>query len=469
MPRTINDLLQTVKFHCDNDTIMFVFKNDVLAKAYNRTIIYSPWKSYDEEGDLFYNEDDIYYVKKIMKRMVVEPCMNIYYKNPNGVWVDYRKCLSSYPTLSIVDSSVRYQNIVQVDINIIPRCEFTDSEWYVHRIDEHDGFDNLESVPNIELDTNDINVVKIKPFSIENPTLPSTASHIMQDLKIELPINYTKKDFLVWLNGVFVPSTEDELYENVFYLKNAMTMINSRCVNQKINSFKSYIPENGATVKLDKSNNEYRYDIKMRLFGWQGVEVSDWYKPLVTRKIPISYNFSSIYIVNSITFPVEVDPDAHMICENGIILDPSDYIIDGLDRRKITLKGVENRSNSILNELIKDMTNNIEYYGKINPLNILSKVLTDKTYSLINFSSKEVDKKVYLKRSYSCATQFPYANEMTFSSLNAGDLVLINGTYNQYEWIHKHTISFPKMKYSFNGKESKISEDQVCKIYFIVK
>lgn len=469
MPKTINDLMQTVKTSCENDTIMYCFKNDVVAEAYDRTTLLKKWASTDADtGDTYYEEMDSYYYRKVMPRLVNELVVNVFYKNTNGVWVDYNKCIRSYPTLAIAVSAVRYQDVVKIDTDRLPRCTYMDSEYYMHNIDEHDGTDNDDHVGSIEIDTNDRSIVQIESFSIDEPLLPFTARHIMPDLKLTLPTDYARKQFLVWLNGSFVPTTKDSTYANVFYLKEAMTMIGSRCLNQASGS--TVTKTDNATVTLDDDNNVYRLDADLRIFAWSNVTLSDWLKPIITTKIPITYNYSSIYVVETITFSESINANAHMIMENGVVLDPTEYTIDADDPRKITLKNVSRNAYALLNEVVSDITENKEYYTNVNPLSIVKVALTDRAYSLINFSTSEEGKTLYLKRSYACATNFPYKGEITFPNIEIGDLILVNGTFNKYEWIHKYSVFFPLFRFSFNGgDEGKIEENQVQRLYFVAK
>jgi len=155
--------------------------------------------------------------------------------------------------------------------------------------------------------------------------------------------------------------------------------------------------------------------------------------------------------------------------ENGVILDPTQYTIDPIDPRKITLKNVSINAYALLAVAVKDIKENLEFYANVNPLSLIQTVITDRTYSLINFSTSVPKKTLYLKRSYACATNFPYKNEITFSNLEIGDLITVNGTYNKYEWIHKYTAFFPLMRFSYNGEEGKIPEEHVQRLYFVLK
>ena len=511
MSNAVSNLIQKVKSSCDNDTMMFYFPGDSIASAYDRQLLHTQWVtpsneyfydyvevdvigddgqptgekqlkeivtnsdagSIDENGNYIVGSGELTFFRKvIMPRMVKEPCVRIYYKNQNGVWVDYLRCLTLYANLSILVSSVLYEENVKVDINILPKCIYTDADRYIHNIDEHDGLDNDLGLPGIEVDTNDNTVVKAMPFDIDQPNLPRTAALVMNDLKIEVPEQYTSSDFLLWLNGAFVPTMQDNTYRNVMYVENAMTMIDTKVVNQKIGSI-ALPTGSGATVKLDESNNEYRYDIRLKFFGWKNVKVSPWYRPLETTTVPITHNYKSVYIIKTIVFPEEINENAHFIMVNGIVLNPSDYVIDPNDKRKITLLKVEQEANallkSILDDIAYDRKNGTSYYQNVKPLNLIQEALTSKYYSLVNFSTTEKDKTLYMKRSTCCATNFPYYREITFPKIESGDMVLINGTYNRFEWIHDNTIYYPKFTYSYNEEESNIKPSEVERIYFISK
>jgi hypothetical protein len=468
MPKTINDLIQKIKKSCDPDTILFHFKGVEKGEAFKRNVLNQPWPSFDNEGKENTTNDNTYYQRVLGPRITNEMAVNIFYKNLNGVWVDYRKCMLSYPKMAIQISAVNYEEIVKIDIDRIPPCIYMDTDHYIYYIDEHDGLDNDLVIPSIDLDESS-GMLSFRPYSIEDPTLPFAARHIMPDLRVKTS-GFPSDTLLVWLNGVFVPIIRDTTYEDTFFIKNAMTAINSRCINQKINAPYNYANTQNATIKEDEIFNEYRLDARFRFFSWKGIKLSPWYAPMSIEKVPIIHHYASIYIVKKIIFPEPINKDAHMILDNGIILDPSEYEIDSNDPRKITLKSVEVNAYSLLNEMITDIRDNVDVYLGIKPLVLIEPTLVNRAYSLINFSFKEEkNEKLYLKRSRACATNFPYKNEITFTDINLGDLVTINGTYNEYEWIHNHTIYYPKKRHSFNGPESTIDEEDIIRYYFISK
>jgi hypothetical protein len=473
MPRTVNEVLQKVKKECDLDSFMYHFKGTERGEAYTRNVLYKPWIKIDE---FTWNDNYSYYYKVIMPKFESDTSYNIYYKNDNGVWIDYRSCKKSHPTMAIKTSAVLYEDLFKIKREMLPSCVFMDDEYYIHYIDEHDGDDSDNEIPIIEIDASKEGVVDYRPFSIEDPTLLLTGEgngrHLMEDLRVKAT-GFPSNRILTWLNGVFVPIIRDDTYEDTFYIKNGLSLVGTRCINQKASSTVSRKDQYTATMVEDEAFNEYRFDVRLRLFSWRGVKVSTWYEPLLTEKMPIVHNYTAVYITYKVTFPQVINKNAHMIFENGILLDKDQYTIDGQDGRKIELKNVSHQAYMLLAELIRDMSNpeNIQYYANIKPLSLMEVMLTHKTYTLVNFSSdEEVDgKKLYLKRSKSLITDFPYKNEITFTNLRLGDLVTINGTFNEYEWIHNHTISLPRFVNTFRGSEGGIKEDDVRRLYFIVK
>lgn len=686
MPATVGDLLKKIKVSCDNDTLMFCFKDNPIGKAYNRTLLYSPWVvrvnaassyaiiegelcswnidaikengnvAYDdrqyisksqtttwesnaygyrltkkktehwridfygreiqEETDIQYNfngveyttpdgsasypempvsageniedvvyennkkkfqvykfvdgeweatnyfaefqkktissgiveefyayldQDRTYYNRDIMVRNATTPILNAYYKNSNGNWVDYYALIRTYPGQSVPKTSVKYEQRLKIDPNLLPRCEYIDENNNVFNIDKGDGFDtkNVESLTPIEIDTvkgytclskearfvveskmklstylsfqtapaldgftfdhwslvrdgakiqlsqdrvleegetlevwgvyyRKTNVVTYEPCSIDHPEIMFKNRVMMDDLKIKLPDGFEKGQFLTWLNGAFVPTVQDVTYKNLMYIHNGMTMIWSHCVNQKLEA-KNEFTDN-ATVITSEEDDEYRYDVKLRLFSWKGVKVSDFYKPSNSTTVPITHNFESIYPIKTLTFPVEINKDAHMIICNGKVLNENDYEIDIDDPRKITLTNLETKAYEVLSELATELDEHIEFYEHVNPLHMVRHMLLNRQYSLVNFESTDPNKKIYLRNSNACATNFPYKGEITFTDLNIGDMVLINGLFNPYIWVHHNTIKFPTVEYTYaDGVVDRLTTNDVLRYYFVAE
>lgn len=488
----------------------------------------------------YQNADDTYYRKDILVRSIRTPVLNIYYKNSQGVWVDYYACIRTYPEYDVDESSRIWTERLKVDTSLLPKCEYIDENGYRFFIDAGDGEDaNAETCTSIELETvrsrnalsrevtfditsstdvltflsgevpptaegfkfshwsyvkdgsaitsasnrnlavndtltvyavyyRETDIVEYVPYSIENPNLPWKQRFMYDDLKITMPEGYTKRQFLVWLNGAFVPSMRDATYDNIMYLQNAMTMIGSKSVNQKLGS--KFTDGEYGTANVSEENDEYRYDINLRLFGWRGVRVSDFYKPVSSTTTPITYNFESIYPLKTLTFPVEVNPNAYMVICNGKVLSPDDYYIDTEDPKTIVLKNIETDSNNLLNELVTELDENIEFYENVNPLHLLRSMILERTYSLVNFEAEDSTKELYLKYSNACAVDFPMKGEVSFSKLSIGDLVLVDGIFEPYLWVHQNTIKFPKMETSYNdGIADKIYAENISRYYFLLK
>ena len=141
----------------------------------------------------------------------------------------------------------------------------------------------------------------------------------------------------------------------------------------------------------------------------------------------------------------------------------------------MVLTKVVDKANELLADLIKDIEDYPDYYTNVKPLRLLYRTLSQKTYSLVNFESEDSSKELYLRQSNSCAVNFPYKNEITFSKLNIGDLVLIKGLYVPYLIEHANTIKLPRTKFGFD--ETKINsweeadylkESEVVRYFFEV-
>lgn len=486
------------------------------------------------------NEDDTYYIKDILKRSVRKPLLNVYYKNSQGIWIDYNQCIRSYPEYDVEEASKIWTERLRVDNDILPRCEYIDENKNRYFIDNGDGQDTYaENCTSIELDTvkaitvlseelefnidteidaitflsgevvphvsgfvfnhwswikdgaeitsmsnknlNPGDVLKVyavyyrstgkvlyEPYSLDDPTIPWKRRFMYDDLKITLPEGYKKEQFLVWLNGAFVPSTKDNTYEHIMYLENAMTMIGSKTVNQKLGS--SYTDGDYGTVITSEENDEYRYDINLRLFGWKGVKVSNFYRPVSSTTTPITYNFESIYPLKTLTFPVAVNKSAHLIMCNGKVLDSSEYFVDENNPKTIILKNIEADANILLDELVKEIDENLDYYENVNPLHLLRSMILERTYSLINFEAEDPTKVVELHSSNACAVDFPKKGEITFTRLRIGDMVLINGLFEPYIWVHQNTIKIPKTANTYSdGVVDKLYAENVIRYYFVLK
>ena len=546
MPSNVNNLIDRVKTSCDNESYMFVYNDDSIARAYSKEILDSKWESrilskqyfeseefnalpssrknellydgvmaYDaDELDpvtnnivdnpsvfkytvnsttakwektnykavhkivtnygitqdyyAYYNENESYYIKHVMKRMIKSPCTRIYYKNSEGKWFDYFKYINALPSYNIELASKNWPDVMKINsITELPKCKYIDKDGYIYDIDAADGSLLKEGITYVEVDTNDWEKVSYTPCSINDKDLPFSARHIMNDLKITIPEGLKRRNFLTWLNGTFVPTIADSDKENVMYIENAMYMIGSKCINQTLGA--SHVNGENATVIENESNNEYRYDANLRFFGWNGVSISEFYKPSSSEHTTISYNYENIYPIKSITFPVKINKNAHIILCNGKILDPNEYSIS-VDGRSVTLKNIEQEGYDLLNEIVHDINEDISFYNNVNPLKLISRVLTNKTYSLVNFESEDDTKVLKLMISSSCCVNYPYKNEVTFPSLNIGDMILVKGLYVPYEWIHINSIRFPKTVSSFeDGTVDALVEDDVKRYYFVLE
>jgi hypothetical protein len=310
------------------------------------------------------------------------------------------------------------------------------------------------------------NVITYEPYS-SNPALTFEKRVVFNDIKIVLPENYDRSMFLTWLNGVFVPTTNETLYRNYMFIKDGMDLVESKTINQKIGSVAT--KTDNATVITDSKDDEYRYDINLHLFSWKNVSVSGFYNVQSSELASITdSNFETVNVLKTMIFPVDVNVDAHFIICNGKVLSKDEYKIDPDNHRRVTLLNVEKETNALLSEISSEINEFSEYYPNVSPIRMLRRLIKNRTYSLINFESKDSTKKIYLRSSNACAINFPYKGEITFTKLNIGDLVLVDGIYSPYLWVHSNTIKFPKSEYTYSdGVVDKLNADNVLRYYFV--
>jgi hypothetical protein len=413
-----------------------------------------------------------YYDKCIMPRLVRENCLNVYYKNTNGNWINYTKYCNSFPTEAILTGAVTHEETMKISTTLLPRCRFMDSNRYTYIIDEYDGNTVATSLPYIFIDETKTSNVSIEQCSIDDLTIPFSARHVMQDLVVTTP-NNAINTLLVWLNGVFVPIIAvGTTSPHSFYIRNAMTILNTVSRNQQSGAavtFSSTGTYKTATVSENTDNDIYRYDFNIRLFSWNNVVVGDWLSPTTITTTPIVNDYAALYIPYTLTFDVDVNANAHMLFENGALLDPSEYTISSSNSKQIILKNAAQHAYNMLHEAIADVADNPTVYSTTTPLKLIRAQVLEKTYGLVNFSTTDTTKTLYMRHSQACAVNFPYKNEITFSNISIGDLITIDGAFTPYEYVHAHTIRYPTKTFTYNDSDIKIYNTDVSRISFYLQ
>ena len=474
------------KSTCDNDTLFYIFQsNPNHGFAIDRKILSKPWEFYNtetkkKERDPF----NTYYHRIIMKRLVTDHCFTIFYKNNNGNWVDYRKLRNVFPNVMIAESAVLYEKDYIIDPQILPACTFHDRDNIIHEIDICDGKPKGMSTVPIEIDqyghseidkhNSHLNKVLIEQCKIDDDTLSFKERHMMRDIKLTLPVGREKNDFLVWLNGAMQPTISDtEIHKNGFknvaYIKDGLAYVKPYKISQKEGAPVTPANDMYATVIENPEYDEYRYDWSRRLFGWKDIKISEWYRPNSYYSKKLIQLGKSIDICDGVKFDVPVNKDAHLVICNGIILSPDEYYIDSIDPKVVHFtKTIDNARRLIEYYSILFEKNNT-FYENINVIEFLKPVLLSKVYSLVNFSHIDDKKSVQLVRSKASATNHPYMYEITFPRIDNGDLVLIDGVFTPYEWIHEHTIYYPNFHDLFRKEMRSMTPNNVERLHFLIK
>jgi len=461
-------MLSEVKRTIDNESFLFLFEGNK-NYAYSKNFIYKKYNINETYSKSFFSEH-------ILKRMTNEFCYGIYYKNSKGKWVNYRKILEIYPLQNplMVAEDLYYSSIqnIRINPNTLPPVEFTDENGFVYNIDAADGEEIYTRRLPLCLSEMETDIVKITQCSIEDPNLSFSLRHMMDDIKVELPNNYDSSDYLVWLNGVFVPILKDSTKKNIFYIPDGLLLVPHVVKDCRPDAPLVYRKKNGSIVNATiEESDEYaihRYDFKIRLFSWENTKVKTWEKPRNVSTYTIfgnhngnGYVVESVKVINELYFEVPVNLDAHFIICNGIALTPDEYYVDPKDNRHVYLTKVVRQADMLYREAIE--------YGTPNPIELIRPLLTDRTYYLVNFESKDPNNPVLMKRSKSNIASFPYQMEVTFSDVEINDLVLCDGLYIPYEFVHRKTIRFPKTKYTTESLIQTMTREKFERIYFVDK
>ena len=140
------------------------------------------------------------------------------------------------------------------------------------------------------------------------------------------------------------------------------------------------------------------------------------------------------------------------------------------EQLQIEKEAIKKDKDEISKERVKEIDENLDYYENVNPLHLLRSMILERTYSLINFEAEDPTKVVELHSSNACAVDFPKKGEITFTRLRIGDMVLINGLFEPYIWVHQNTIKIPKTANTYSdGVVDKLYAENVIRYYFVLK
>lgn len=434
MKKTIIDYIDTYNKSIDNDSIVYFFDSGyAFAISRERVLERRPVHDYNNvDGFQFF--DDIL-------RPNSHKIKNVLYKNNDGRWIKMFLLLKDNPyssdIFSVANNPEKYTKY-EISEYFIPEVDFLDRNGNVYRISDKDNTNKYIKKQITYIDENDSNMVKLSQFSIENPNYGFDLRHMMNDLRIEIKDKSIDiNNILVNLNGLFVEPIKLSAFPNSLFIKNARwtyrTIKGALKENaQPIATKTGFGPT--ATVTYDESDYYNNFSINVKLFQWKDVSISSWiHVEHVNYELAVA-EFKNVRIMKSLVFSKELDPNRTLIICDGMIMDPSDYQIDG---KTLYLKHTVNDFNRLYYEF---KSKNIK-----NALNDALKYVNNRYYNAIEFSDIDPNKKLFIRKSSPLEKGFLGYNTVLFSTTpSSNDLILVDGTYLKYELLPNSLIRFPK-------------------------
>lgn len=349
--------------------------------------------------------------------------------------------------------------------------------------------------------------VDIEPISLERYYLnrEQPADCLKNDLKLTIKQNpeidgedknYTFDQFLVWLNGSFPVTVALDEYNKVRGVENALTNISvlRLCENPalgepELGESAPCITENGrATVKETNIPTELRYDIKLRMFGWNGIKIQspvnildkEFFGETSYKYKAVKFGDTSVNILHSITFSKIFNKDEILLFLNGAVVTEDEFDIipiygkaeDGtytvnVVGTKLVLKTYVDYCTKLITSSV-----NLNKPGAEAFVKQIADNLTGNMFSIAFFQSDTKYKKVKLYRDRQCVRNYPLPGQVLFGDISYNDLILVDGHYIPYLWDSRHCIRFPETINTIRDSLGDfIEHSDICRIrpYFVDK
>lgn len=417
-----------------------------------------PSNSMGHESGKIYTSDKFVYNVHLHNKWggQFEPIDSIFYKNDNETWIDWIKLNGKFNGLNVYHQANLVDETYKVKDKFIPAVEYTDAEGYVHYINKRDNksvnfnnhiIHNTSNQPPYSLEfTNYHKIIENQPFQ----------DYEKDDLKITFLNDHFAKDFLVWMNGIFVDLHPDLDDPKVGYIIGASAHIPAIEKCKSDNTLVNLKNNNTATVDENDKISELRYDIKLKFFGWENVKIS---RPDVDyfsfKSETIKFDGKMFEIAKEIGYKKLLHKDKTLVLLNGVILPENAYEIvnykseDGSNVSNIVLK---NYKSWVLSLLIESFSREHNYFDKIH------RMVSSNSFSIITIESKDDEQDVFFYRDRRCVKNAPYVGEVLFDKVRYDELILIDGHYLNYEWLHEKAIRYPTKTYLATQESSDFIE-----------
>ena len=433
-------IINSFKTTVDNDTILFTFKESE-PLCVSREYMY---KSIQINGK---NEFTSFYRMVVLKYLYNNTLINHFYKNKNGYWINIPKMFNSKTSTTDVyemaNNPVYYEGYI-IDKKIIPKCDFIDSTGRMHHVDKGDG-DSYEEKRPVFINEVDPNTLSIEQCSIDTLSKLGNQDHLKNDIKIIFKDRENIDNVLVWLNGIFISYEKKTGEDNIIYIRGG----------------KEFMVTKPLTVD-EAGNDIYYYRPDLRIFKWEGINVSNLIPTKYSKTITISSERYSMSVINELFFEEEINHNAHIILCNGQVLDKSSYTLDPDNKKHIILNNIKEECEIMINEI----KSSEEYRG--DPFVLLAGIFKNKYYTLVNFYSELDEEEIYLDIEKPLSKGYPSRFDVIFRDINPKDLILMDGLYFPYLINRNWYISYPVESHIYMTKlGSGIQECNIYKIRFI--
>jgi alpha-tubulin suppressor-like RCC1 family protein len=367
--------------------------------------------------------------------------IGIYYKNNHGIWIDWMKMKSMYPTADFYATAdlPTTEETFRLDVKHIPKVNYTDANGQMFIINEKDNYtyayNDIDILNSITGEVIEYSFIDINSLGGAQPL-----KHHRSDLKIEIKDDHIIKDkWLGWLNGAFVDIIPDENNDKIGYIKNAAAIIPAveKC---KSSTTPVSLSTNNATVNEKGDKTELRWDIKLKLFGWKGVKVKRQEKHINLFNKTGTYKDREFMYADVLQYATPLVKDTFLLLLNGQIMDEDLYEIDLKDPRRLYIKGYYEWIIKSFIEGERGIPGN--YFDRI------SDMISNNQFTIVRLESEDPLKTAYFFKDRACVKNMPYIGDVTFPEVKYGDLVCVDGHYKQYEWCNYRSIRYPDKAYS---------------------
>ncbi len=281
----------------DNDTILFGWKNRIS-------------KAYDYE---FYKNN-----KVIISKDISQDQPHFTYYKYKDKWFDYYRVMiygmsrdRGNGTLSTEEEMLEicYVENRYLVVDIIPQTIYYDVNGVEYFIGTSDGVLGGVMYDYIDVSTD----VDITLFSIDQPTLPFSKRHLMDDFKLTFKNGKTAKNTVIVLNGGIVSHIPDLNVDTVAYIRGGALVCPLFC------------PEINDT-DLPESEKSVIYRARLRVYKWQGVIVDLPQKPYRAEFLDLAIDDVNSVMDRSVyagapkklRFKYPINPEAFLLTYNNI-------------------------------------------------------------------------------------------------------------------------------------------------------